>query len=224
MFLKKVLSFAIIAVMLFLLFSCANESEDKSAAVVTVNGEIVTQAEVDYFKGKFRAELINEYIEKYKIEYTEDFWQTEFDGKTPEEALNERALEESIMVKIQFVLMREEGIYDDITFEGLYKKAETFNAENADKQGVVGIKSIKMSQFYTYYFQNGVLELKNIYAEEKLAPTQEEIDAKIKEITAQHIDGVNTQDYESVARDQLKTEKYDLYIEQLRKNAEIKDV
>ena len=222
--LKKTLSFIMVAVMLIMLVSCTAETEEKPVAVVTVNGETVTQAEIDYFKGKFKTELINDYIEKYKIEFTEDFWQKEFDGKTPEEALYEKALEESIMVKIQFVLMREEGIYDDISFDGLYKKAEAFNAENAGKEGVVGIKSINMSQFYTYYFQNGVMELKNIYAEGKLKPTQEEIDEKINEIIDQYADDVDKQDYESVAKDQLETEKYDAYIAQLRKEAEIKDV
>ena len=81
-----------------------------------------------------------------------------------------------------------------------------------------------MSQFYTYYFQNGVMELKNIYAEGKLEPTQEEIDEKINEIIDQYADDIDKQDYESIARDQLKTEKYDAYIAQLRKEAEIKDV
>ena len=220
--LKKALSFIMVCVMLIMLVSCTKETENKPVAVVTVNGEIVTQAEIDYFKGKFKAELINDYIEKYKIEFTEDFWQKEFDGKTPEEALYEKALEESIMAKIQFMLMRDEGIYDDISFDGLYKKAEAFNAENAGKEGVVGIKSINMSQFYTYYLQNGVMELKNIYAEGKLEPTQEEIDEKINEIIDQA--DIDKQDYESIARDQLKTEKYDAYIAQLRKEAEIKDV
>lgn len=222
--LKKALSFIMVCVMLIMLVSCTKETEDKPVAVVTVNGEIVTQAEIDYFKGKFKTELINDYIEKYKIEFTEDFWQKEFDGKTPEEALYEKALEESIMAKIQFMLMRDEGIYDDISFDGLYKKAEAFNAENAGKEGVVGIKSINMSQFYTYYLQNGVMELKNIYAEGKLEPTQEEIDEKINEIIDQYADDIDKQDYESIARDQLKTEKYDAYIAQLRKEAEIKDV
>ena len=123
--------------------------------------------------------------------------------------------------------MREEGIYDDITYEGLYKKAEAFNNENADKQGVVGIKTIKMSQFYSYYLQNGIMELKNIYAEGKLKPTQEEIDKKILDLSDElenSKEEVVPEDYENVAKDKLKTEKYEAYIKELRKNAEIKEV
>lgn len=212
---------------IFSLFACTKKEEPGKTALFTVNGEVVTQAEIDYFKGKLRAEVLNDYIEKYSISNTENFWQTEFDGKTPEETLNERAREESIMAKIQFVLMREEGIYDDITYEALYKKAETFNKENSGKQGVVGIKTINLSQFYSYYLQNGILELKNIYAEGKLKPTEEEIKQKIVEMNdGNEIKGdeISVQDYENIAKNKLKTEKYEAYIAELRKNAEIKEV
>lgn len=194
-------------------------------AVVKVNGETVTQEEVDYFKGKLKAEVLNSYMEKYSVEYTEDFWETEFDGLTPQEVLDEMALEESIMAKIQFVLMREEGIYDDISFEALRQKAESFNAENENKEGVVGIKSIQMSQFYTYYLQNGKMELQNIYSEGKLAPTEEEIKEKTDELMAQ-VDSsdVSEQNYEDLAKSKLKTEKYEEYILQIRENAVIEKV
>lgn len=224
---KKFLSAFLLAVTVLTLFACTKKEDAGKTALFTVNGEVVTQAEFDYFKGKLRAEVLNDYIEKYSIEYTENFWQTEIDGKTPEETLNELAREECIMAKIQFILMREEGIYDDITYEGLYKKAEAFNNENASKQGVVGIKSIKMSQFYSYYLQNGIMELKNIYSEEKLKPTEEEIEQKIielSEVFENSEDEVLVQDYENVAKDKLKTEKYEAYIAELRKNAEIKEV
>ncbi len=224
---KKILSVFLLLVTAFSLFSCAKKEDAGKTAVLTVNGEVVTQAEIDYFKGKLRAEVLNDYLEKYDVQYTENFWQTKFDEKTPEEALNELAREESIMAKIQFILMREEGIYDDITYEGLYKKAEAFNKENADKQGVVGIKTIKMSQFYSYYLQNGIMELKNIYAEGKLKPTEEEIQQKIIEMNVElenSKDEVSVQDYESIAKDKLKTEKYEAYIAEIRKNAEIKEV
>lgn len=219
---KALLLFALIMLVMF--SSCSKEAESGTDAVISVNGEFVTQAEVDYFKGKLKAELINDYIEKYSVEYTSDFWQTEFDGKTPEEALEEKALEESIMAKIQFVLMKEEGIFEDITYEGLYKKAEDFNKANAGKEGVVGLKSIKMSQFYTYYLQTGVMELKNIYAEDKLKPTDSEIERKINEIEKQNDGDILQQDYENLAKDKLKTEKYEAFITEIRKNAEIKEV
>ena len=224
---RKFLSCFLLIISAFSLFSCAKKEDAGKAVVLTVNGEAVTQAEIDYFKGKLRAEVLNDYLEKYNIEYTENFWQTKIDGKTPEETLDELAREQSIMAKIQFVLMREEGIYGDITYEGLYKKAETFNSENAGKQGVVGIKTIQMSQFYSYYLENGIMELKNIYAEEKLKPTEEEIQQKIIELR----DGAESspdeqlvQDFENVATDKLITEKYEAYITQLRKNSEIKEV
>ena len=222
---KKITALLLMLVMLIMFASCGEETVSETSAVAEVNGDVITQEEIDYFKGTFKAEVLNDFIEKYSVEYTEDFWQTEFEGTTPQQVLDEKALEESIMVKLQFIEMREEGIYEDISFRGLREKAEMFNEENADKEGVVGIRSIKMSQFYTYYFQNGVMELKNIYAEGKLKPTEKEIEEKIRELNLESENGdagVLPEDYENVAADKLKTEKYDLYIDELRKNAEIK--
>lgn len=203
-------------------FSCAKE-EVPPTAVATVNGEVVTEEEFEYFRKKYKSQVLNECLEKFSVEYTEDFWQTEFEGTTPEEILYDRVLEECVRAKIQLVLMKEEGIYDDISFAGLKLKAESFNAENENKEGVVGIKSIQMSQFYSYYLQTGVMELQNIYAEGKLKPDEKEVEEKIAQLAGTS-DYINEEDYESVALSKLKTEKYEKYIEELYKKAEIKEI
>ncbi len=203
------------------LVSCDSEKEEE-AYVATVNGEKITDEEFEYFRKKYKSEVLNDCLENFSAEYTEDFWQTEFDGVTPEEILYEKTLEECVRAKIQFLLMKEEGIYDDVTFLGLKAKAEAFNAENENKEGVVGIKSIQMSQFYSYYLQTGVMELQNIYAEGKLKPSEKEINEKISEL-AETVDEALEQDYESIAKSRLKTEKYEKYIDELYEKAEIKE-
>ncbi len=211
-----------------LLASCGQKEQNTSSAVFFVNGEAVTEEEMNYFKEKYKAETINDFIEKYTAEYTEDFWQTEFDGKTPKEALNEKAKSECIKAKIQFVLMREEKIYDEITYEALYNKAESFNKENESKKGTVGIKSINMSEFYTYYLENGIMELKSIYAEGKLKPDEKEIKEKISKLKSQaeNSNGISYSEsyWEDAAKNKLKEEKYEAYITQLCEKAEIKKV
>lgn len=207
--------------MLFTFASCKEETAS-SSSVATVNGEAITSEEYEYFRKKYKSEVLNDCLEKFSVEYTEDFWQREFDGVTPEEILHEKVLEECVRAKIQFLLMKEEGIYEDITFEGLKSRAENFNAENENKQGVVGIKSIQMSQFYSYYLQTGIMELQNIYAEGKLKPAEKEIEERISQM-GEELDGADDQDFESIAVSKLKTEKYEQYIEELYKEAEIKD-
>ena len=204
--------------MLFLLFSCAGEKEAVlSDGIGSVNGEIITEEEYEYFRKKYKSQVLNECLDKFDVEYTEDFWETEFDGVTPQELLHNRVVKECVMAKIQFLLMKEEGIYEDVTFEGLKQKAESFN-----KESVVGIKSIQMSQFYSYYLQTGVMELQNIYAEDKLEPTEAEIKAKISEMTKE-LTSFSEQEYENIAKSRLKSEKYEQYINELYEKAEIKE-
>ncbi len=219
---KRLLCTVLIFTILLTFFSCAKE-EMSTTAVATVNGETITEEEFEYFRKKYKSQVLNECLEKFSVQYTEDFWQTEFEGTTPEEILYDRVLEECVKAKIQFVLMKEEGIYDDITFEGLKLKAENFNAENENKEGVVGIKSIQMSQFYSYYLQTGVMELQNIYADGKLKPDEKEIEEKVSQLAEADTD-INEEDYESVALSKLKTEKYENYIEELYKKAKIKEI
>lgn len=220
---KKFLCLMLTAFMVFLLSSCDEEIKDThNACVATVNGETITEEEYEYFRKKYKSQVLNECLEKFETEYTEDFWQTEFDGVTPEEILRDRVIKECVMAKIQFLLMKEEGIYKDISFSALKHKAETFNDENQNKEVVVGIKSIQMSQFYSYYLQTGVMELQNIYAEGKLKPTDEEIEEKISEMTKE-LSSYPAQDYESIAKSRLKSEKYEKYINDLYEKAEIKE-
>ncbi len=219
---KRIICGFLSLVFVLSLASCGEEDE-KISATATVNGEEITAEEFEYFRKKYKSEVLNDCLEKFGAEYTEGFWQTEFDGVTPEEILYERTLEECVRAKIQFLLMKEEGIYEDVTFAGLKAKAEAFNEENANKEGVVGIKSIQMSQFYSYYLQTGIMELQNIYAEGKLKPSEKEIQEKISEMSGT-VDSSLEQDMESVAKSRLKTEKYEKYIDELYEKAEIKEI
>lgn len=219
--LKKAFSIFLLMIFAFSFVSCSEESA--SSAVAEVNGEEITQEELEYFRKKYKSEVLNECLEKSGGEYTEDFWQKEIEGKTPEEILYERALEECVRAKIQLLLMKEEGIYEDVSFAALKAKAESFNKENENKEGVVGIKSIQMSQFYSYYLQTGAMELQNIYAEGRLKPTEKEILDKISAMTGE-TNQYDSQDKESIAVSRLKTEKYEKYIDGLCEKAEIKEI
>lgn len=143
----------------------------------SVNGEIITTEEIEYFKMRYRSDIINEYAEKYGVKDYSDFWDRDFDGVTPNDTLEKKALDEAVKAKIKLVMMRENGIYDNISFNALLVKANKFNAENQNAEGVVGIKTVDISGFYTYYISTGEMELKNILAEGELKPTEKEMAA-----------------------------------------------
>ena len=109
--------------------------------------------------------------------------------------------------------MREKGIYDNISFDALEAKAIAYNEEHMNQKNTVGINSIDMSQFYTYYISNGDMELQNILGEDELKPTDEEIKA--------YIDQKNEMS-EASAVSALVDKKYEDYIGDLLKKATIK--
>ncbi len=191
-----------------------------TGAAAIVNGESISADELEYFKGKLKAQVLNDYLAEYSIKYMPDFWNREFDGKTPEQTLNEQALEKCILAKLQFVLMREKGIYTDITYQGLYNKALAFNEANSSKEGVVGLKSIKMEQFYSYYLDNGIMELRNLLAKDEIKPTEQEINDRITQLKASG-EQVDENALRSVAASKLIREKYEAYIAGLRASAMI---
>ncbi len=221
MLMKKICLFLLVLCVLAPIGACGRQNEDDNTTVqATVNGESITIDELDYFKGKLKAEVLSDYMQKYTLEYSPDIWSREFGGKSPEQDLYEQALEKCVMAKLQFVLMREKGIYTDITYKGLYNIALAFNEENSNKEGVVGIKTIKIEQFYTYYLDNGVMELRNILAKQEIKPSQAEIRERASKL---EVSGKYPENngFDSIAESALISEKYDDYIKMIRKSAEI---
>lgn len=212
---KKILSLFSAIIFLCFFASCSQKEAEQpiKSEPFTVNGETVTTEEIEYFKGRCKADIINEYAEKYSITDFSDFWDKDFDGKTPSQALEERADEQAIDAKIKLVMMRENGIYDDISFSAFKEKAQKYNEEHADSVGNVGINTIDLTTFYTYYISTGEMLLKTKLAEGELKPTEAELEEAAKE---------NPEMNENGLVDIIVSQKYDKLVAETINNAEIK--
>lgn len=213
---KNLIKISLCLILIFILCSCS-ESKETNKTVFTVNGEAVTQNEIDYFTNQNRSRVMSKFITEYGAEINDTFWQTEFDGQTPQEYLDALVQEKAIKAKIQLVLCRENGIYEDISYESFYNLAIKYNEENSDKLSV-GINTIPLDNFYDYYIDNGVMELKNILGETKLSPTTDELNSKIKEIKDRYKDK-DEEELTLIAKEILVEEKYNEYTEDLYQNA-----
>lgn len=213
---KRFVLLCTVAILILCLFSCdgGDGEKDPNSVYATVNGENITQEEIDYFSQRLRSKLIYEFSKKYEIEDYALFWENEYDGVNPKEELEKRALEEAARYKIELLLMKEEKIYDDISYNGLREKALRYNEANAGRPTTVGLTSINMDQFYMYYIANGQMELKNIYAEEKMKPTEEEIETYMA--TAQ--EGLTQEG----AISEIVEQKYGEYVDEIVSKAEVK--
>lgn len=151
-----------IAALIFLsLTSCAKKytvSDIPNGAVAIVNGEAVTNDEVSYFENLLKDEVANYFIHQYSAEKDDDFWNTKYGSSTPKEKLNAKAKEQAIDAKKTLLFLKENEIFDDISFEHFKQAAINFN-ENS------GL-SIDSNEFYSYYIDNGTNELYEYYRDE----------------------------------------------------------
>ena len=149
------------------LFSSCSPTSDMNKMITkvgSVNGTEIMTTEIDYYIPQLRSNVISYFTKTYGAEYTDTFWQTDFDGITPEKYLFNEAFSKAADAKLKLLLCKEYGVYDNISFDALKAKAEKFNKDNEGKK-TVGITSIDMNTFYDYYVSNGVLALQNTLVE-----------------------------------------------------------
>lgn len=209
------LLFAVLSV-LMIFSSCGKHAERRVKVYGYVNGEAILQDEVEYFMKRNKAETIKYYSEKYGVTDYSDFWDKEFNGKTPHDMLTEISFRDACEYKAVFLLMKEKHIYRDISFLGLKEEALKYNKKHKSEKAV-GANTIDTESFYTYYFQTGEIELKNRLTEsgDIPAPDEDEIREYIK-----NNPGVS----ESSAAAALTEKAFADYISELIEKAEIKTV
>lgn len=202
---KKTYIVLLLAATVLLCLTSCSKNNDGQNVIATVNGEEVTQAELSYFEGRLRAEV-----------YAENA-----SGDTDESVLalrlRERALNECIRAKIILVLCRDNGLYSDITYEGLEALAVSYNEAHSGDSGAVGLNTIQMSQFYTYYIDSGELELQSLLADTVLSPTQEELSSAQVKLSGT----LSGDELTAAAKKRAVAVNFDEYITSLINEAEI---
>ena len=139
-----------------------------------LDGYEITKEEIEYFKTSLKTEVINYFSERYTITDYGTFWTDSFDEITPSEYLEKLAFSEAEKAKAELIIMQQYEIYDDISYSSFKNMAEQYNEEHSGQTGTVGLLSIDMSSFYSYYISDGRLECINIIAAEE-AFTSEKI-------------------------------------------------
>ncbi len=214
---KKTTILLTLAVFIFTLCACSQTKNtgkgEKQIYDYTVNGEKISEDEYNYFNKIIRSQIISEYADKYSITDFSNFWDMEIDGQTPAQELETRTVAECVRAKIELNLCKNYGIYTDISFDALKLKAQQFNDENENKSGVVGLKSISMNTFYTYYIDTGVMELKNKLESNELKPDEDEIQLQIDNMPSETKSKLSDTEIYISAYDKAVNEKYEKLIE-----------
>lgn len=141
-------------------------------AVANINGLPVTTAELKREMQKCRAAIYSQYAGLYDISAVKDFWNTDFKGEKPIDALKSKALQNLIEIKVQQQLLEEQGLW-------LYKNYEIFltalGQENQQRQQkaqrneiIYGPLAYTEQTFFEYKFSNALVALKRNLAGDKI--------------------------------------------------------
>ena len=200
------------------LYGCSGGGQAALAAG-SVNGETIAAEELDYFKTRLRADVVLYFTEKYAADANAPgFWQTPYGGVTPEQELENRAFDACVRAKVQLILMREKGIYGDVSYQGLYDKAVAFNNRGASGANGPGLQTVRLDSFYTYYIDTGAMQLKNILAEREIKPSPAAVAERADALAAQN-PGAGRTELETMAKAALIDEAYEEYVNRLVESA-----
>ena len=146
-------------------FIVAQNFDNETKIIGYVNGEPVTNKEYAFFAQRNKHKVISKFRNEYKLNYHADFWQDKSRGKTPGEVLQEITIEDIVNSKVQFLLAKQYGIINDISFLSIEKHLDIENLQrrNALKNNVViyGPEQYTLESYYEYLMTNMVIRLKD---------------------------------------------------------------
>ena len=161
-FRKIVLLFVWVLAGISLLTSCQQQpsqpesivKENEDTTIFTIDGYPVSSEEFDLFLRAQRASTAQHFYEVYGAENDGDFWTTEYDGQTPEEYNEEKALEEITAYKMERILACERGITESVDYSDLMQEMDAVNEKNGTgrQNGEIayGVKEYSPWQYLNY--------------------------------------------------------------------------
>lgn len=147
----------VIAVMSLITVSTlfAQASQSNTSAVLTVDGEAITAAELAIHMDRNRAEIAQHYQQQFGAEADKGFWSRRYGEETPAERLQAVASEQAVRMKVEQMLAREAGVVADIGYKAFVEAMEAENTRRANaimnNQVVYGPARFDMQSFHMYY-------------------------------------------------------------------------
>lgn len=165
---------------LFLNVACRNNDEIEGKDwVAKVDNEKISLNEFNHFIKKNRAVVYNYFSQKYSLPSNKDFWTTGFNGEKPGQYLKQKSLDDCVKIKVQQMLAREEGLIDDISYtrflDKLKKENERRQLAVESKKVIYGPINFTEQTYFSYYFSNLIIELKQILAANEFDLSENEL-------------------------------------------------
>ena len=192
--------------------------------VATVNGEPVSATELTARMPEYRAAVVQYFLNNHQADYTKDFWNTAYDGKTPSEMLIEKAMDDLVRIKLQQILARENNMLEDISYAAFLEQWQQENTrrQTAVNNGQVVYGPVQFSEqmYYRYYLSKLILELKHKLAENGLNVS----DNNLKQYFEEEYDAIGNisfQEQYTYIKDRYIDEQYEKLIDKMKAKAKI---
>ncbi|MBS1328123.1 MAG: hypothetical protein HP041_09070 [Oscillospiraceae bacterium] len=128
------------------------------AAVMTVDGEAITQEELAFYIGRSRALVADRFHKQYGADVTAGFWTQDFGGETPRQALLDEAVSALRYDRAVLTDCRERGLADDISFGTFLKNLDKENDRRAKAlaagEVIYGNQAYTREAYFDYVLSN----------------------------------------------------------------------
>ncbi|MCZ8510981.1 peptidyl-prolyl cis-trans isomerase [Paenibacillus filicis] len=141
----------------------APRSQD-SSDIALINGEPINEREFQMVLQEQKAGVLQYFHDTYHITVNGQSWTTPINGEIPIDVAKTRAMKAMIGIKMQQILMKTEGITDNISYSHFLSQLEKENARRkatvAAGKPIYGPQVFDASTYYPYLFSNQVIALK----------------------------------------------------------------
>lgn len=156
--------------------SNANQEED---FIATVNGIPIHATEYQRAINANKSGIIHYFHEKYDAEQTTTFWTTSYGGEIPLELLKKKALEDSVNLKIQQIIAKEQGVLSEISYSSLLQNLNHENERRRkaikNNQVVFGPAQYTEEAYLEYVMGNSILSVKNRLMKQDWKPNEQQL-------------------------------------------------
>lgn len=160
----------LIAVLLIgvLFYMLAYKPEASGNYLLSIDDVEVTEEEFLMFLQDEKANVANHFFTTYGAQYSESFWETEYEGEVPIEMAKERVLDRLTRIKAEQKLAVQYKVLPDTNFNGILKLA------TGDSKSSYGAESLNAFQSYLIYHSKALLAAKDKYKLDAAAVTEAE--------------------------------------------------
>lgn len=147
--------------------------------VAEVNGSPIAVKDFKSELDRQRASIIDSFRRMYGAKYGGHFWETEYNGETPETAAKKRALNEIVRFKVELELAKQHGLVQGTSYDDLQREMDKENGQREGSlkahQPIYGPVRLDESAFRNVYISKLRNNPKEMLSESELKASDEDL-------------------------------------------------